>query len=112
MLRIAELRDSPVTALAFGIELPTGKTALPAAPTWIAYGGDHQHCLDNVPVAITRQHFCNAFLGEARVFKYYNAWILAMLLEHTGKTMVTYPKVLFKAGEFSSAGISSSSLYL
>ena len=91
-------------ALAFGVELPKGKVSLPAPPTWIAYAGDHQHCMENVPVALSTENFCNAFLGEARVFKYYNAWVLAMLLEHSNKAMVTYPEIYFKATEFSASG--------
>ena len=105
LLKIAEMRNSPATALAFGIELPKGKVSLPASPTWIAYAGDHQHCMEDVPVALTVENFCNAFLGEARVFKHYNAWVLAMLLEHSNKAMLTYPKVYFKAAEFSAAGM-------
>ena len=57
LLQIAEMRNSPVGALTFGIELPNGKVAYPAAPTWIAYAGDHQHCMDDIPIAITT-HRC------------------------------------------------------
>lgn len=104
LLKIAELRNSPIAALTFGVELPTGKVAYPSAPTWIAYAGDHQRCLDHIPIAISTKAFCNAFLGQARVFRYFNAWVLAMLLQHSGKMLHTYPKVYFKASEFTAAG--------
>ena len=105
LLKIAELRHSPVGALTFGAELPIGKVAYPSAPTWIAYAGDHQRCLDQIPVAVSTATFCGAFLGQARVFRYYNAWVLAMLLEHSGRVLHTYPKVYFKASEFTTAGV-------
>ena len=107
LLKIAELRHSPVGALTFGVELPIGKVAYPSAPTWIAYAGDHQRCLDQIPVAVSTATFCGAFLGQARVFRYYNAWVLAMLLEHSGRVLHTYPKVYFKASEFTTAGVPS-----
>ena len=104
LVKVAELRDSPIGALTFGIELPIGKVAYPSAPTWIAYAGDHQRCLDHIPIAISTKAFCNAFLGQARVFRYFNAWVLAMLLQHSGKMLHSYPKVYFKATEFTAAG--------
>lgn len=105
LLKIAEIRNSPVRALTFGIELPNDKVAFPSAPTWIAYAGDHQHCMNDIPVAIATNTFCNAFLGQARVFQYYNAWILAFLLDHTKSMMHTYPRVFFQAAEYTNAGI-------
>lgn len=104
LIKIAELRGSPIGALTFGVELPIGKVAYPTAPTWIAYAGDHQRCLDNIPIAISTATFCDAFLGQARVFRTYNAWVLALLLEHQHRLLAAYPKVYFKASEFTTAG--------
>jgi len=56
-MQIAEMRNSPIGALTFGIELPNGKVAYPSAPTWIAYAGDHQHCMDDIPIAITTHRY-------------------------------------------------------
>lgn len=105
------MQNSPVRALTFGIELPNEKMAFPSAPTWVAYAGDHQHCMDDIPVALSTKTFCRAFLGEARVFQYYNAWILAMLLDHSSYLMHAYPKVFFRTTEYTSAGKSSLNLF-
>jgi len=48
--------------------------------------------------------FCTAFLGQARVFQFYNSWTLAMLLDHAGSMLHAYPKVFFKTTEFTNAG--------
>ena len=56
-------------ALAFGAELPNGKQAFPTSPSWMLYGGDDAHCLDNVPVLIRPETFCSVFTAEARVFR-------------------------------------------
>lgn len=58
-------------------------------------------------MAITTRTFCDVYLGQARVFRYYSAWILAMLMEHSGKMLHAYPKVYFKASQFTSAGMRS-----
>ena len=56
-------------ALAFGAELPNGKQAFPTSPSWMLYGGDDAHCLDNVPILIRPETFCSVFTAEARVFR-------------------------------------------
>ncbi len=56
-------------ALAFGAELPNGKQAFPTSPSWMLYGGDDAHCLDNVPVLIRPETFCSVLTAEARVFR-------------------------------------------
>ena len=56
-------------ALAFGVELPNGKQAYPTSPSWMLYGGDDAHCMDNVPVLIRPETFCSVFTAEARVFR-------------------------------------------
>ena len=42
------------------------QVSMPTSPTWIAYKGDHQECIDAVPVAVQRGTFCRAFLGHVR----------------------------------------------
>ena len=42
------------------------QVSLPTSPTWIAYKGDHQNCLDVVPIAIQRGTFCRVFMGHVR----------------------------------------------
>ena len=62
-------RNNKLGALAFGVELPNGKQAFPTSPSWILYGGDDAHCMDNVPVLIRPETFCSVFTAEARVFR-------------------------------------------
>ena len=38
------------------------------------------------------------------MFRYYNSWTLAMLLDHSGSMLHAYPKVFFKTTEFTNAG--------
>ena len=65
----APQRDNKLGALAFGAELPNGKQAFPTSPSWMLYGGDDAHCLDNVPILIRPETFCSVFTAEARVFR-------------------------------------------
>ena len=62
-------RNNKLGALAFGVELPNGKQAYPTSPSWMLYGGDDAHCMDNVPVLIRPETFCSVFTAEARVFR-------------------------------------------
>ena len=62
-------RNNRLGALAFGVELPNGKQAYPTSPSWMLYGGDDAHCMDNVPVLIRPETFCSVFTAEARVFR-------------------------------------------
>ena len=62
-------RGSQVRALTFGAILPDGKRSFPSSPTWMMYGGDDVHCIENTPVLISQHEFCLAFLAEARVFR-------------------------------------------
>lgn len=39
-------RDNGVGALAFGVQLPSGKHAFATGPTWILYSGDDQTCTE------------------------------------------------------------------
>ena len=62
-------RNNKLGALAFGVELPSGKQAYPTSPSWMLYGGDDAHCMDNIPVLIRPETFCSVFTAEARVFR-------------------------------------------
>lgn len=57
-------------AMTFGSVLPNGKLAFPTSPTWMTYAGDDSQCMDNVPVLISQNTFCQVFTAEARVFRY------------------------------------------
>lgn len=70
-------RDNKIGALAFGAELPNGKQAFPTSPSWMLYGGDDAHCLDNVPILIRPETFCSVFTAEARVFRCALCWLPA-----------------------------------
>ncbi len=63
-------RNNKLGALAFGAELPNGKQAFPTSPSWMLYGGDDAHCMDDVPVLIRPEIFCSVFTAEARVFRW------------------------------------------
>lgn len=56
--------------MAFGSMVPTGKVSYPTSPTWMSYNGDDSKCMDNVPLLLRPELFCQAFLAEARVFRY------------------------------------------
>lgn len=62
-------RNNKLGALAFGAELPNGKQAFPTSPSWMLYGGDDAHCMDDVPILIRPEMFCSVFTAEARVFR-------------------------------------------
>ena len=68
-------RGNNIGALTFGAELPTGKWAFPSSPSWMLYGGgsggggEEAHCLENVPILIRPETFCNVYLAESRVFR-------------------------------------------
>ena len=36
----------------------------------MSYNGDDSKCMDNVPFLLRPELFCQAFLAEARVFRY------------------------------------------
>ena len=55
--------------MTFGSIIPNGKISYPTSPTWMSYAGDDSKCMDDVPVLIKPQLFCQAFLAEARVFR-------------------------------------------
>ncbi|KAK9805857.1 hypothetical protein WJX73_008965 [Symbiochloris irregularis] len=102
---IAAQRNN-VGALTFGAQLPSGKHSFPTSPTWMMYGGDDVHCVENAPVLIDRLGFCKAFLAEARVFRHYTTWVLAMLLHQQDMQLHTYPQAMFKVLNFTSQGYS------
>jgi hypothetical protein len=55
--------------MTFGAQLPNGKHSYPTSPSWVMYGGDDTQCVENVPLLIRREIFCQAFLAESRVFR-------------------------------------------
>jgi hypothetical protein len=55
--------------MTFGSVTPNGKASYPSSPTWMTYAGDDSRCMDDVPVLIRPELFCQAFLAEARVFR-------------------------------------------
>ena len=80
------------------------QTAYPSAPTWMMYAGDHTHCMNSIPIAISRGSFCKYYQGAARVYQLYEPWVLSMLLVHANVQLHTYPKVLFKTDAWSLSG--------
>ena len=69
-IEIVLQRGSKFGAMAFGSLVPTGKVSYPTSPTWMSYNGDDSKCMDNVPLLLRPELFCDAFLAEARVFRY------------------------------------------
>lgn len=55
--------------MVFGSVIPSGRISYPTSPTWMTYAGDDSKCMDNIPVLIRPETFCQAFLAEARVFR-------------------------------------------
>ena len=74
------LQDHGIGALAFGVELPSSKQSFPTGPTWILYAAHEGHCLEDVPLLLRRDVFCSAYTAQARVFRTYSSWVLALLL--------------------------------
>jgi len=62
-------RGGKFGAMTFGSITPDGKVSWPSSPTWMTYAGDNLKCMDDVPVLIRPELFCQAFLAEARVFR-------------------------------------------
>ena len=62
-------RGNKLGAVVFGAVLPNGKHSFPTSPTWMLYAGNDTHCIENVPLLISLENFCTAFLAEARVFR-------------------------------------------
>jgi hypothetical protein len=76
--------DNGVGALTFGVEVPGGKRSWPSGPTWLLYGADDSHCLESVPLLLRKGTFCDNFMAQARVFRTYHSWVLAIMLRQVG----------------------------
>ena len=70
-----------IGALSFGVELRNKRVSYPTSPTWMLYTGEEQYCVDDVPVLIRRDVFCQAYFAEARIFRTYHSWLLSLLLK-------------------------------
>ena len=80
------------------------QVAFASAPTWMVYAGDHEHCMDSIPLAVSRGQFCRHYQGSARVFRLYAPWVLAMLLTHGNMQLHSYPEVMFRAANWTMSG--------
>ena len=74
------VRKNSIGALSFGVELGGGKASYPTSPTWMLYTGNDSMCSDDIPILVRREVFCGSYFAEARIFRSYHSWILAMLL--------------------------------
>eukprot|EP00884_Botryococcus_braunii_P014758 jgi/Botrbrau1/23283/Bobra.0102s0026.1 len=95
-----------VGALTFGVELPVGKHSYPSAPTWMLYTGDDTNCIENIPLLMRKDLFCNVYLAEARTFRTYYSWVMVKMLRQAGLRLHTYPKTVFKVKSYSLEGFS------
>ena len=69
-----------IGALSFGVSVGRNKVAYPTSPTWMLYTGNEDKCHDDIPVLIRREVFCSSYFAEARIFRTYHSWTLAMML--------------------------------
>ncbi|KAK9809161.1 hypothetical protein WJX72_010415 [[Myrmecia] bisecta] len=99
-------KHTMVGALTFGAVLPSGKQAYPSSPTWMLYDGTNAKCMENLPVLISTQTFCNEFLAEAQDFRNYQSWVLATMLGQAGINMHTWPEALFNLTSYGTLGAS------
>ena len=100
LLWTAEQRGSGIAALTFGVSLPSGAHAFPSAPTWLLHDdgggakpGNARRCYAQPPVVLRASTFCGAFQAEGRLVKSVSAWLLASLLQRSGRHLHTYPLV-------------------
>ncbi|KAK9821580.1 hypothetical protein WJX81_008053 [Elliptochloris bilobata] len=105
LLLVSTARDNGVGALVFGAQMPSGKHAFPTGPTWILYSGNEQQCTELVPMLLQRGTFCEAYVAQARVFRTYSSWVLAMLLSKAGLRTHTFPRTLFQLANHTSEGL-------
>lgn len=68
------------------------------------YDGTHENCMEHVPVAIPREAFCAHLHGDARVFRVYQPWVLAMLLGQAHHRLHSYPATMFRAAAWTLTG--------
>ena len=90
-----QLLQNGIGALTFGVELQNNLTAYPRAPTWMLYAGRDDFCLENVPVVISRDNFCRAFVADARIFPVYSSWLLSLLLTRVTLILLTASFTLY-----------------
>ncbi|KAK9813475.1 hypothetical protein WJX73_001034 [Symbiochloris irregularis] len=104
LLWLTQRKHDGIGALTFGTHLPNNRVAFASSPSYMYYDGDHEKCMDLVPIALSRESFCRHYQGDARVFRLYAPWILAMFLEHAHKQVHSFPQVLFNATNWTMTG--------
>ncbi len=91
-------------AFIFGAQLPDGRLSYATSPTYMVYHGFEALCVEDAPILIRRQTFCDSYLPEARDFHTYHSWVLALHLRQSKKSLVSYHQPAFPLHNFTTAG--------
>ena len=88
----------------FGASLPDGRLSYATTPTYMIYHGYEALCVEDAPILVHRQTFCDTYLPEARDFHTFHSWVLALHMRQSRRSLISYHRPTFVLNNFTTAG--------